>query len=305
MEGTAGKHRRVDSTRARQGPHKGFMRSIPLIHLQYCLLVLLLSAASTAWGAELQPRTLAAWERYIQFTEQRIALEVDDGVRFLALDFLPEGQAAALRTRLQAGQLDIRKLDPTLENGRKIEVDDGMIHHWIGAIFLPGAHLDAVIEWVQDYDRHAGRFPEVIDSKLLARQGNTFELYFKVRRKKVITAYYNTYYTAGYHRKGSHRVFSDSRSTKIAQLENAETSAETEKPVGNDSGFLWRLNSYWRFEEADGGVYVECESVSLSRGIPFGFGWIIGSFVESVPRESLESTLTSIRDGVAAALPAE
>ena len=63
--------------------------------------------------------------------------------------------------------------------------------------------------------------------------------------------------------------------------------------MGDDSGFLWRLNSYWRFREQDGGVIVECESVSLSRGIPYGFGWLIGDYVESIPRESLESTLTS------------
>jgi hypothetical protein len=95
-----------------------------------------------------------------------------------------------------------------------------------------------------------------------------------------------------------HRVFSRSHSTKIAQLDNPDTAQERERPVGEDSGFLWRLNSYWRYEEADGGVYIECESISLSRGIPFGFGWIVGSYVESVPRESLETTLTSIRDGV-------
>jgi len=100
-------------------------------------------------------------------------------------------------------------------------------------------------------------------------------------------------------------VFSDSHSTKIAQLDNPDTPQERERPVGEDSGFLWRLNSYWRYEEADGGVYVECESVSLSRAIPFGFGWIIGSYVESVPRESLENTLTSIRDGVLKAVASD
>ena len=267
-------------------------------------VLLFLSAAAAARGAELQPKTQTSWETYIRFTEQRITKEVDDPQRFLVMGFRPLTEANSVRAQVQRGLLDIRKMKTTREGGREIAVDDGMIHHWIGTVFIPGAKLDAAIEWVQDYDHHAGRFPEVIASKLIARQGDTFQLYFKVRRKKVITAFYNTFYTASYHRKGPQRIFSDSRSTKIAQLENAETPQETERPVGNDSGFLWRLNSYWRFEEADGGVYVECESVSLSRGIPFGFGWIIGSYVESVPRESLENTLTSIRDGVKAAMAA-
>ena len=68
--------------------------------------------------------------------------------------------------------------------------------------------------------------------------------------------------------------------------------------MGNDSGFLWRLNSYWRFQEENGGVFVECESISLSRAIPFGLGWLLKGIIESVPQESLESTLTSIREGV-------
>ena len=268
------------------------------VHHSLSLLLLMLAAGLPAQAAELQLKTLAAWETYIRYTEQRIAAEVDDNHRFLVLDFRPEAEVKSIHAQLQRGQLDIRKLKTTREGGRQIGVDDGMIHHWIGTVFIPAVNLETVIAWVHDYDHHAGRFPEVIASKLISRQGDTFQLYFKVRRKKIITAYYNTYYTATYHRKGPHRVFSDSRSTKIAQLDEPDTPQEHEKPVGDDSGFLWRLNSYWRYEEADGGVYVECESVSLSRSIPFGFGWIIGSYVESVPRESLENTLTSIRDGV-------
>ena len=94
------------------------------------------------------------------------------------------------------------------------------------------------------------------------------------------------------------RASSRSFTTKIAEVENAGTRSEKELPLGVDGGYLWRLNSYWRFREQDGGVIVECESISLSRSIPFGLGWLIGRYIESVPKESLEDTLTSIRDGV-------
>lgn len=279
------------------------MRKFPtLLYRASALLLISLLASCPVRAAELQAKTLVAWDTYIRFTEQRIHQEMTDNQRFLALDFRAPAETRILRARLQRGQLEISKMQTTAPSGREIKVEDGMIHHWIGAVFIPGAQLDAVMEWVHDYDHHAGRFPEVIASRLVWRQGDTFHIYFRLRRKKIITVYYNTYYTAHYHRHGLRRVFSDSHSTKIAQLEDAETRQEREQPVGDDSGFLWRLNSYWRYEEADGGVYIECESVSLSRNIPFGLGWIIGSYVESVPRESLENTLTSIRDGVEAAM---
>jgi hypothetical protein len=91
---------------------------------------------------------------------------------------------------------------------------------------------------------------------------------------------------------------SRSVATRIAELADAGSSSEKEKTSADDSGFLWRLNSYWRFEETDEGVIVECESISLSRSIPFGLGWLVGPFVESVPKESLDTMLNAIREGV-------
>jgi hypothetical protein len=113
-----------------------------------------------------------------------------------------------------------------------------------------------------------------------------------------VTVHYNTEHTVIYRDNGPGRASSRSFTTKIAEIDNAGTPTEKEEPVGNDSGFMWRLNSYWRFREHDGGVIVECESVSLSRQIPYGLGWLVADYVESIPRESLNSALTSTRDGV-------
>lgn len=251
-----------------------------------------------AAGAELQPRTLAAWETYIRLTEKRISAELEGGQRFLVLDFSNGSEARSLRASLRSGQISIQKMKTPREDGKEIEVEDGMIHHWIGRIFVPGVRLDSLIQWVHDYDHHERYFKEVEKSKLLLREGDTFQIYLRLRRKKIITVVYNTYHTATYRWQDARRVSSHSFTTKIAELDDPGTPQEKERPVGNDRGFLWRLNSYWRYEENDGGVYVECESISLSRSIPFGFGWLLRGYVESVPRESLENTLTSIRDGV-------
>ena len=101
-----------------------------------------------------------------------------------------------------------------------------------------------------------------------------------------------------HHVLDSRREYSDSISTRIAQVENAGQPNEHELPPGQDGGYLWRLNSYWRYLDSGRGVYVQCEAISLTRDIPAGLGWLIGPMVESVPRESLEFTLQSTREAV-------
>jgi hypothetical protein len=95
-------------------------------------------------------------------------------------------------------------------------------------------------------------------------------------------------------------LYSISRSTRIAEVKNPKKSYEVEAPVGDDAGFLWRLNAYWRFEEADGGVYAECESISLSRDTPLGLGWALNGFVQKLPKESMLNTLLGTRKAVEA-----
>jgi hypothetical protein len=270
------------------------MHRSPKVHLAWGLTAVLL-AAQQLYGAELRPRTLQSWETYIRLTEQRIGAELNDGQMVLATDFLAENRP--IRPLLRNGQVDIRR-HQTTDGGKEISVPDGMIHHWLGTMFVPQTTLPALLAWLQDYDQHEKHFLEVERSQLVSRDGPEFKIFYRLRRKKVITVYYNTFHTVVYREHDPKRVSSRSFTTKIAQLDQPGEPGEAEKPVGNDSGFLWRLNSYWRFQEEDGGVFVECESVSLSRSIPFALGWLIKGYVESIPRESLEGTLTSIRNGM-------
>lgn len=93
-------------------------------------------------------------------------------------------------------------------------------------------------------------------------------------------------------------AYSTSHSTHIAEVKNAGNPNEREKPVGHDEGFLWALNSFWRMEEKDGGVYVQCEAITLTRDIPAALAWLIKPFVSDVPKESLYTTLNSTRIGL-------
>ena len=251
----------------------------------------LVSIATPATPAELQPRTIAAFGHYVQLSEATM----NAAAPFLWIDRLPAPQQASRRNELRQGSLLIERVTTT-DGGKEISIPDGLVHHWIGLVFVPGATVDSAVALLQDYDRHAEIYkPAVARSKLLARDGDTFRVYLRFFQKKVITVVVNSEHEARFSREGRDRARSRIYSTRIAEVENPDTPGEREKPVGQDGGYLWRLYTYWRFLERDGGTYVQCESITLTRGLPVGFGWLIRPFITSIPRESLEFTLTTTR----------
>ncbi|MBI4469673.1 MAG: hypothetical protein HY650_10170 [Acidobacteria bacterium] len=248
-------------------------------------------------SARLKPETIKVWEEYQRLTESRISAELGSPRGFMVQDFLPDTDAARCRRELGAGQVFDHRMETRDSGGKRFEVPGGMIHHWLGSIFLPRAKLADVIKWFEDYNQHYKYFEEVEASRLLSRQGEVFNIFLRLKRTKILTVRYNTEHTVEYRSHGPGRTSSRSRSTRIAEVEDGGSAGEREKPPGDDRGFLWRLNAYWRCQQEDGGVTVNCESISLSRGIPTGLGWLIKGYVESVPKDSLVSTLTSIRQG--------
>jgi hypothetical protein len=156
------------------------------------------------------------------------------------------------------------------------------------------------VDLLRDYDRHAAIYrPAIERSRLLEQSGDTYQIFLRFFMKKVIAVTVNSEHTARFTRIDSRRTYSRVVSTRVQEVEHPGTPSEQELPVGNDSGYLWRINSYWRFLERDGGVYLQCESISLTRAIPFGLGWAVGPFVTSIPRESLTFTLETTRSVLA------
>ena len=258
---------------------------------QIGLAVLVGIAAGVSLAAvELQPRTVAAFDRYVRATENRLRTDA-----FLWVDRLPSSRRTEALALMRRGMLSIEAAR-TLEGGREIDVPDGLVHHWVGTAFIPGASLDQALTILQDYDRHERIYaPTVARSKLLSRDGDRFRLFLRFKMKKVITVVVNSEHEALFSRPAADRAEGWIHSTRIAEVENADQPGEREKPVGQDDGYLWRLNTYWRLLVRDGGLYVQCEAVSLTRGIPVGFGWLVGPFVTSIPRESLTFTLETTR----------
>jgi hypothetical protein len=249
------------------------------------------AAVLVSTAAELKRETLQEFERYSRATETRLEQKRASGP-FLWTDESPER-----RRQVREGQV---LTQPWTGKG-DLDVSSGLIHDWIGAVFLPGVTLARTLASVQDYDHHKDAYkPEVIDSRLLSRNGNEFKVYLRLRKKKVITTVLDTEHEVQYFQLDSTRWYSRSYSTKIAEVDNPGDSDERQLPPGTGHGFLWRLYSYWKFQERDGGVYVECQALSLTRNVPLGLGWLIEPIIRQLPRESLANTLSATRDAVLA-----
>jgi hypothetical protein len=253
-------------------------------------MLLSVSAGAAVTAAGLEPRTVTAFDRYVRATESRLK-----SGPFLFVDGLPSARRSEALALMQSGMMFI-DAPRTLEGGREIDVPGGLVHHWVGTAFVPGATLAQTLMILQDYDRHERIYaPAVARSKLLSREGDRFRLFLRFKMKKVITVVVNSEHDALFTSAAPDRSEGWIHSTRIAEVENPDEPGEREKPAGEDTGYLWRLNTYWRLLARDGGLYIQCESVSLTRGIPVGLGWLVGPFVTSIPRESLTFTLETTR----------
>lgn len=245
---------------------------------------------------DLQARTREDFDRYASATEARVVRESQPTGSFLYLQHASADNGAAALSRLRRGELIYERLETLAGDGEEMEIQDGLVHHWLGAAFVEGVGVDEALELVQDYNHHAEIFPEVDQSRLISEDGDTFRSFLRFKKHKVITVVMNTEHEALYVRVAPHRAYSLSHSTRVQEVEDADTSSEKELPDGEGHGFMWAMNSYWRFLERDGGTYIECESITLTRKIPFLLRWIVGPFVNDVPRQSLQSLLEITRD---------
>lgn len=235
----------------------------------------------------LKPETVSSFEQYVREAEAAMAETQHPNGPFLWSDSNSDRQH-----RLRAG-----KIEAELWSGDKaVSVTDGLIHDWIGEAFAKDVTVAEAIALVQDYDNHKIIYqPDVVDSRLISRDGNFFKIFLRLLKKKIITVVLDTEHDVFYSRYGENRWTCRSYTTRIAEVEDANTPKEHTLPVDSGYGFLWRLYSYWRFEEKEGGVYLECRAISLTRDVPLGLGWMIEPVIRKLPKESLTNTLAATR----------
>lgn len=241
-------------------------------------------------AADLRPETIEAWDRYVRATEARIAQEETAPYRLLA-----GRDAAWLLARLREGEVIVEKLETRDPRGGEIDVPSGLIHHWRGTVFLRDATLEHVVALTRAPELTARRQPDVLHLEVLERHGDTLRLSMRLERKSIMTATYSTEHLVRGRRLSPRTATSRSLATKIAEIADAGTPAEREKPTGQDRGFLWRLHAYWRYEQVEGGVIAELESITLSRTVPLGLATLVRPIIDREARKSIGSTLEAFR----------
>jgi hypothetical protein len=237
------------------------------------------------------PAAVSGFSAYIRGVESRL-----EGQHRLQSEFLaPAAGDPGGVMRLRNGELIVEKV--TSPTGSDFE--GAMLHHWRGTAFVPGATVADFERLMKDFDSYPQRFaPQVLRARVLAEDGGDLRAVMRVRQQHIITVVMDTAYDIRFARLDGQHGYSISRSTKIDEVEGTATKSERVLNGAEEHGFLWQLNTYWSYEERDGGLYMQIEAVSLTRAVPHGLGWVVGPFVESVPRESLEFTLRAVQEAL-------
>ncbi|HTU48526.1 MAG TPA: hypothetical protein VMF91_25920 [Bryobacteraceae bacterium] len=243
---------------------------------------LILAASLTSKGAELMPETLKAWDAYVQTQKARVA-EYSNTTSFLWSDQSPD------RLRLlHQGETIVA---PFGENPHRVQ--KGLIHHWIGAVFLPGVRLDDVLSVVRDYGKYKNFYaPNVVESRVLSQTGTEDSFSLRMLNKAVVSKFaLDTDFRDTYKRLDKSKWYSIGYSTRLCEVENYGSVDEHEAPADTGRGLIWRLYSISRFEQRDGGVYVELEAIALSRDVPVALRWLVDPIVRGTSRSSMQVSL--------------
>jgi hypothetical protein len=259
----------------------------PFLSRTLAIIALIGSAASNSHAADLQlqPDTLAAWNDYIYGAKSRMKERAKPGAYFLWMD-----EDATRAAKVKKGEIVAAPVD---KENNPLQVPSGLIHHWIGAGFVPNSTLKDVFAVVNDYQRYKDIYqPSVIESKLISRNETEgrFNLLLQSKSHFVKTAFDGEYSSQDV-QLDPKRWYGFSTTTNIQEIQHYRQANQTKLPPGQGSGIIWRLFSVNRFEERDGGVYVELEALLLSREIPNGLHWLVDPIVRRVAKSSLVTSL--------------
>jgi len=252
-----------------------------------CLWWGTLFAPSMARAAELSKDTLAYWDAYVENAHPQTSSQTP----FLWVDQKPE----RLR-RVRQGEILVSPVGK--ENPKP--VDSGLIHDWRGAAFLPDTKIEDVFSAVRDYGNYKNYYkPTVVESKLLGTNGPCETYSMRVVNKEAVaeTALDMEYETC-YFKVDEHRWYSITNTTRVQELRHYGRADERQLPQDHGSGYIWRLYSVARYEQRDGGTYVEVEAIALSRDIPIALRWFVNPIVRRVSRNSLLLSLQETNDTV-------
>jgi hypothetical protein len=259
-------------------------------HATSVLFTLCFSSCISA--ATLKTETKDAWEVYLQQARTAMQARLQPGAHFLWLDDAP-GRFEHVRTKgpyiVPVGH--IPKAVPS-----------GLIHHWLGAGFVPNVTIADILEVVRDYDQYENIYrPGVIGSKLRSTEGANYFFFLRFANKSVVAkTALDSEGEATYVQVDEHHWYAYSNTLHIQEIDKFGTPNERTLPEDHGTGLIWRLSSITRLEERDGGVYAELEALALSRDIPIALRPFVSPIVRRVSRDSLATSLHQTRIAIEA-----
>jgi len=256
--------------------------------------------AAFAAAAELKQETIQAFDQYVKVTEEERAAKMRKSGAFLWIDSQDDALRKQLHERLARGEVVTKRLE-TRDDNRPIRIPHGLVHHWVGTIFIPGATLPQTMALMENYPTYPQLFSFGVGrSQVLSQEKNHSQVQLRMFREARSPVFYNVDLDDRYSRVDANHGHLRSRSTRIAELADVGKPTEHELPVGNDRGLLWRLNLDWSCQEENGGVFLQIELIALSRGVPAIIAWLANPYIQSIPQQYLEKVLQAMRSGVAA-----
>jgi hypothetical protein len=253
-------------------------------------VLLIMAASLSSKASELNAETVTAWDRYLQVQNARVTAQAH-GTSFLWTDESPD----RIR-RLREGEIVI---SPLGQNPKPVPY--GLIHHWIGAMFVPNTRLEDVLRVVRDYGRYKQFYaPTVIDSRPLRQEAKDDAFSLRMLNKAVVAKFaLDAEFQSSYAAVDEKRWYSIGYSTDVREIEEFGEPGEHALPSGTGHGFIWRLYNVSRFEQRDGGVYVELEAAALSRDVPNSLRWIANPVIRRVSKSSMVVSLRNTQAAVA------
>jgi hypothetical protein len=243
----------------------------------------LLLSESTA-GAELQERTARAYQSSREGAQ----------TRFLARPRKPGGPSA--------GGVIGR---PAAEDGI-ISIAGGLVHHWTGAVFIPNVTLKTSLDVSRNYAAYPSIYKEIVRSRVLERDGDKYWILLRLKEGEAgITAVLDVRSRVRYEFPDASHAVAVSESDEIREVRRPGATDEVLLPPGRDSGYLWRTDVFTAFVQTAEGVYIEMETLGLSRPFPPMLGWIIEPIARRFGLRSVVQSLEQFRAAAIAAARAQ
>ena len=240
---------------------------------------------------KLSPETVAEFERYANGVEGEVGQRWQGKMNFTSIEDSP-----ADKEKVMGGEFLVRPSGP---GGNTQSVTDGLIHDWVGSVFIPGANAESVIAVLRDFNKHKKIYPEIADSKTIRSNGAETVGYWRVQQRKgLVPVVLDVEQDAHYKKLAPGKWNCRAYARKITEIDKTPFSRGRPFPEGEGHGYMWKMYAYWSIEEVNGGVLAECRMLSLSRSIPQAVAWAVGPYVQKAPQESLSSTLKQTREAV-------